>query len=142
MKTLNPKNPNIYRARFDRLRVHVFGRDQILPGELVVEVYQSRVQPARWKARPESRHTANWQAGYADVLMEMIASYFDRCIEPWHLDGIPDQAFPDVTRDLPRRLQSPWDEWPVPALAETPGDASERAQAKTAPVLSRGGWVQ
>ncbi len=77
------KNHTIYRARFSGLRVHLFSTDQVVACEMEIEIYQARVSPEKWRARPQSRHTAQWWAGSAEHLMEMIPSYFERTIEPW-----------------------------------------------------------
>jgi hypothetical protein len=80
------KNPNTYRARFAGLRIHAFGKEQILAGELDVVIYQARVSPELWLSRLKCRQVgleSEWRASSAELLMEHIATYFEQCITPW-----------------------------------------------------------
>ncbi len=131
------KNPNVYRARFANLRVSAFGHDQVLACEMEMLVYQSRVSPPRWKARPEHRQWATLHAGHADSVMEAISSYFERCIEPWHLVGLPAAGCPDATRELPARLLAPWGPAETPGAA--PAAAPEADSARLAGMPAPGG---
>ena len=133
------RNPHVYRARFAGLRVHAFGRDQILPGGMTVEVYQSRISPPRWSARPQHRQWAGLKPGDAARAMEEVSSYFDSCIEPWHLVGLPVAGFPDATRELPKRLQSPWGPQCAETPAPAPADAPQAESARLRAMPARGG---
>jgi hypothetical protein len=77
------KNLDTYKARFTNLRIHVFGIEQVLGGEFVLEIYQARVSPELWLCRPSSRHTAQWKARSAEDLMRTIESYFETCLQSW-----------------------------------------------------------
>jgi hypothetical protein len=98
MKT---KNPDTYRARFSKLRIHAFGKEQTLAGDFEIEIYQARVSPELWLAKTPDTYSGRfsrvrmkpasklvekeWRAASAERLMEHIATYFEQCIEPWQL---------------------------------------------------------
>lgn len=100
---MRTKNPNTYRARFARLRVHAFGKEQTLDLNLDVEIYQARLSPELWLPRlPAFRPLENeWRAGSAELLMEHISTYFEECIEPWQ--RVPHPAVSAETADVAQR---------------------------------------
>jgi hypothetical protein len=83
---MNHKNLNTYRARFAKLHIHAFGKEQTLDSEFDVEIYQARANPELWLARPASQLTdSEWRASSAEALMTHIETYFEKCIMPWEI---------------------------------------------------------
>ena len=78
------RNPTIYHARLSKLKATAFGIDQILPWETEIQIYQARVSPELWRARPMMQHAQHkWEAASAEALMFLITQDFIDLIEPW-----------------------------------------------------------
>lgn len=79
-----PRNLTTYTARFSRLRLHAFGIQQVLEYETEVEIYQARVSPELWRARPVfSKGGHKWEAASAELLMDLIAADFEEQKKSW-----------------------------------------------------------
>ena len=78
------RNKTTYRATFSQLRLHAFGIDQTIDYTGEIEIYQARVSPEIWRARPTFRHgDHDWEAPSAERLMELIAADFEHVCKPW-----------------------------------------------------------
>lgn len=87
MKT---RNPAIWKARFSRMRMHAFGLEQVLDYETDVEIYQARVSPEVWRARPTFSHGRHyWEGNTAEDLMVKIRDDFEVVIRPWMMQPAP-----------------------------------------------------
>ena len=81
MKT---RNRTTYRATLSQMRMHAFGMEQVLDYTETIEIYQARVSPELWRARPTFSHgNHNWEAASADALMEIITADFEQVYRPW-----------------------------------------------------------
>jgi hypothetical protein len=64
--------------------MHRFGFDAVLDFVADVEIYQARVSPELWRARPTFEKGAHkWEAGSAAALMALIESDFETTIKPF-----------------------------------------------------------
>lgn len=78
------RNKTIYRAQFGRLKLNAFGIANTIDWSGAVELYQARVSPELWRARPNFTHGAHkWEASSADGLMRIIEADFEETIKPW-----------------------------------------------------------
>ena len=78
------RNQDVYRGTFTGLRLHAFGIDQTNDWSGEVEIYQARVSPELWRARPMFRHGShNWEAPSAEQLMTIITNDFVGTVKPW-----------------------------------------------------------
>lgn len=81
---LHKRNLTTYRAKFSTLRMHAFGIAQEIGWDATVEIYQARVSPELWRARPHFNRAGHaWEAGSAETLMEKISKDFVRVVQPW-----------------------------------------------------------
>jgi hypothetical protein len=98
------RNPVVYQARFANLRLHAFGIEQVLEWAADIEIYQARVTPELWRARPMFSHRHHkWESASAEDLMDLIAADFERCIRDF-------QPYPAPLYKTPR-----------PSLRKEPG---------------------
>lgn len=78
------RNQTLYRATLTRLRLNAFGIDQTIDYTGEVEIYQARVSPELWRARPMFRHGSHdWEASSAEGLMQLITGDFESIVKPW-----------------------------------------------------------
>jgi hypothetical protein len=78
------RNNDVYQAEFTGLRLTAFGIDQVVDWAGIVTVYQHRVSPEQWRARPVfSKGAHKWEAESADALMNLISADFVGVIRPW-----------------------------------------------------------
>lgn len=85
-------NPTTYKAIFDKLRMHAFGKEQTLAYKGTIEIYQASDSPEKWRARPYfDRGTHKWEAGSARDLAAIIQDDFEFQLTDWviHPGGIP-----------------------------------------------------
>lgn len=78
------RNDTVYRCSFSKLRMHAFGKDQVLAYKGEVEIYQARDSPELWKARPHfetGRH--KWEAATAKDLAAIIQDDFEFQTTHW-----------------------------------------------------------
>lgn len=80
------RNPDVYRATLTQLKLDAFGIAQTIDYTGEVEIYQARVSPELWRARPMFKHGShNWEASSAEALMKLITSDFAGVVRPWRL---------------------------------------------------------
>lgn len=78
------RNTNTFRAKFTGLRTHAFGIAQTINWTPEIVIYQARVSPELWRARPLMKHGNHiWEAAAAAQLMDLITSDFVGTIKPW-----------------------------------------------------------
>jgi hypothetical protein len=93
------RNTTLYRAEFTGLRLNAFGLDQVVDWAGTIVVFQKRVSPELWCARPTfSKGRHKWEAGSAEALMELISGDFVGVVRPWREVGI--DAAPDKRMKL------------------------------------------
>lgn len=81
MKT---RNTNTFRAQFTGLRGHAFGVPTVFDWTPEIEIYQARVSPELWRARPQMKRLGHtWEAGSAEGLMEVVTNDFVALTKPW-----------------------------------------------------------
>lgn len=84
------RNKTTYRATFSQLRLHAFGIQNTVDYVGEIEIYQARVSPELWRARPTFRHGEHdWEAPTAELLQAKIAADFEHVVQawrPWILD--------------------------------------------------------
>jgi hypothetical protein len=81
---MSQRNRTTYRAELSQLRLQAFGVDQIIELRQTIEIYQARVSPELWRARPSlSRGLHKWEAASADALMKIITDDFVELVDPW-----------------------------------------------------------
>jgi hypothetical protein len=81
---MNKRNPTLYRATLTGFKTHAFGIEQTFDWTPEIEIYQARVSPEMWRARPNfKRHEHTWEASSAEALMELITKDFVGTIKPW-----------------------------------------------------------
>lgn len=81
---MSDRNHTTYRAKFSTLRMHAFGIEQEIGWDATVEIYQARVSPELWRARPNfDRNGHKWEAASAESLMEKISRDFVTVVMPW-----------------------------------------------------------
>jgi hypothetical protein len=77
-------NQTIYRGRFSGLKLNAFGIATTVPWLADIEIYQARVSPQLWRARPYMKHAAHaWQSKTLAGLMEIIGRDFEEVIKPF-----------------------------------------------------------
>lgn len=77
-------NPTTYKAEFNKLRMHAFGKEQTLAYKGTVEIYQARDSPELWRARPAfetGRH--KWEATSKELLAAIIQEDFEFQLTDW-----------------------------------------------------------
>jgi hypothetical protein len=93
------RNQTIYRGRFRWLRLNAFGINNKIDWTGDIELYQARVSPELWRARPNFRHGSHvWEASSAELLMAIIEGDFNEEIKPfrkWIVD-MGDPRFPSL----------------------------------------------
>lgn len=81
MKT---RNTNTYRATFNGLIGTAFGLAHVFEWTPEIEIYQARVSPELWRARPSSGRAGKpWEASTAVDLMGKINASFIGMVKPW-----------------------------------------------------------
>ena len=81
---MKARNRTTYRATLSQMRMHAFGMAQVLDYTETVEIYQARVSPELWRARPTFSHGDHkWEASSADALIEIITADFEQVYRPW-----------------------------------------------------------
>lgn len=78
------RNPITYRACFSKLRMHAFGKEQILEYSTDVELYQARDSPELWMARPSIQTGMHrWEASHWWDLAGVIERDFVLKLSEW-----------------------------------------------------------
>jgi hypothetical protein len=81
MKT---KNETVFRGRFSRLKLSAWGFQQVIAWESEIEIYQARISPELWKAKPMmTSGNHGWEASTAQDLMAMVTGDFEDCLAAW-----------------------------------------------------------
>lgn len=81
MKT---RNTNTYRATLNGLRGHAFGVPTVFEWKPEIEIYQARVSPELWRARPQMKRLGHtWEGSSAEGLMQIITADFVGLLKPW-----------------------------------------------------------
>ncbi len=96
MKT---RNTNTYRATFTGLRGQAFGMPITFDWTPTITIYQARVSPELWRARPQMQRAGHvWEASSAIRLMQLITGDFARVVKPWTEWNRADQCIGEVDR--------------------------------------------
>lgn len=81
MKT---RNTNTFRATLTGLKGSAFGLSHVFDWVPTIEIYQARVSPELWRARPTmARQGHCWEASSAKELMTIITDDFVGLTKPW-----------------------------------------------------------
>jgi hypothetical protein len=87
---------DVYRASFTGLRMHAFGFDKVTHWNAEIEIYQARVLPELWRARPMIKHGAHvWEHFDRYALMSIINSDFVGVVKPWRAWNLKGQPIVD-----------------------------------------------
>lgn len=99
------RDTNVYRARFRNLKLIAFGIDQTLQYEADIDIYQARVEPQLWRARPTFQHSKHvWEAASPAGLQSIIEDDFEYQLSPWSLvQAAPLKPKPTLRRIGPQR---------------------------------------
>jgi hypothetical protein len=78
------RNKTVYRAILSGLKGEAFGVPHTFQWIPEIEIYQARVSPELWRARPNFQRIGHtWEAGTAEALMNMVTRDFVDVIKPW-----------------------------------------------------------
>jgi hypothetical protein len=81
MKT---RNTNTFRATLSGLKGDAFGVATIFDWTPEIVIYQARISPELWRARPQMKRLGHtWESSSAEALMDIINSDFVRIVKPW-----------------------------------------------------------
>lgn len=91
------KNPTLYTATFENLKLNAFGFDQVIRESFAITVHQVTCKPERWAARPKLAHRGHqWEAGTAEAVMELVAADFEKQLTVWAPMPEPKEATPSL----------------------------------------------
>jgi hypothetical protein len=81
---MKKRNTNTYRATFTGLRGHAFGVPTVFDWKPEIVIYQARVSPELWRARPQMKRLGHtWESSSAEGLMQVITADFVGILKPW-----------------------------------------------------------
>ena len=99
------RNLTTYRGRFSGIRMHAFGIPQTLDFVADIEIYQARVSPELWRARPKfEKGDHKWEACSAEALMCIIESDFVHHLKPFRIWRTPDVGVDPTTPPHVQRI--------------------------------------
>lgn len=107
---MKKREQTTYSGVFQNLKLTAFGIHQVLNYECTVEIYQARVNPELWRARPMfARNKHKWEAGTAEDLMALIRQDFERQLGEWRVNRYPSAradrpSLRSYTESYPRQI--------------------------------------